>query len=259
MPTALQRVLADDSASLRVRLAACLVLLFAQPVSRIVRITTDDVVHDGLHVALRLDDPPIPVPEPVANLLLDYLQALPASTPAIYQNSPWLFPGRASQPMNPGTLRDALRRLGVPVEKGRTSALRVQCEPARMDDEHWRTWTRLFLTLLAADLPDQLAWLGERRLETETAVGDVEFTCRIAEGLTERGAFEPAKLRDLQAIGRRVGEIDAGSHTVQWAEALATDPAWDDVRTLARRFLVTLLGDWRQPLPRPVGPHAGDR
>ncbi|MEV5011360.1 MULTISPECIES: hypothetical protein [unclassified Streptomyces] len=37
--TALQRVLADDSTSLRVRVAACLVLLFAQPVSRIVRMT----------------------------------------------------------------------------------------------------------------------------------------------------------------------------------------------------------------------------
>ncbi|MFB7224862.1 hypothetical protein [Streptomyces sp. NPDC056227] len=123
--TALQRVLSDDSTSPRVRLAACLVLLFAQPVSRIVRMVTDDVVHDGRHVALRLGDPPTPVPEPVAALLLDYLQALPASTPAINQDSPWLFPGRrASQPMNPGTLRDALRKLGVPAEKGRTSAIR---------------------------------------------------------------------------------------------------------------------------------------
>lgn len=123
--TALQRVLADDNTSPRVRLAACLVLLFAQPVSRIVRMTTDDVVHDGRNAALRLGDPPTPVPEPVAALLLDYLQALLASTPAINQNSPWLFPGRRpSQPMNPGTLRDALRKLGVPAEKGRTSAIR---------------------------------------------------------------------------------------------------------------------------------------
>ncbi|MEV6592552.1 hypothetical protein [Streptomyces acidicola] len=86
---------------------------------------TDDVVHHGQHVALRLGAPPTPVPEPVADLLLDYLQALPANVPAINQNSPWLLPGRRpSQPMNPGTLRDALRKLGVPVEKGRTSAIR---------------------------------------------------------------------------------------------------------------------------------------
>ncbi|MFE0732097.1 hypothetical protein ACFW2X_28380 [Streptomyces antibioticus] len=123
--TALQRVLADDSTALRVRVAACLVLLFAQPVSRIVRMTTDDVLHDGQLVALRLGDPPTPAPEPVADLLLNYLQALPAATPAINQNSPWLFPGRrASQPMNPATLRDALRELGIPLEKGRTSAIR---------------------------------------------------------------------------------------------------------------------------------------
>lgn len=122
---ALQRVLDDGSTSLRVRVAACLVLLFAQPVSRIVRMTVDDVLHDGQYVALRLGDPPTPVPEPVTDLLLDYLRNLPASTPAINQNSPWLFPGRrTSQPMNPGTLRDALRNLGVPVEKGRTSAIR---------------------------------------------------------------------------------------------------------------------------------------
>ncbi|MFJ3101372.1 hypothetical protein [Streptomyces sp. NPDC086835] len=124
-----------------------------------------------------------------------------------------------------------------------------------MNDEHWRTWTRLFLSLLAADEPDQLTWLGERELETCLVVDDVEFACLIAEGLTDRGAFEPENLRDLQALGRRVGEIDADRRTAQWADALATDPAWEDVRTLARRFLVTLLGDWRQPLPRPVRPH----
>ncbi|GGQ40093.1 hypothetical protein GCM10010266_73990 [Streptomyces griseomycini] len=80
---ALQRVLADASTPLRVRVAACLVLLFAQPVSRIVRMTVDDVLREGQHVALRLGDPPTPVPEPVADLLLNYLQALPASAPVI--------------------------------------------------------------------------------------------------------------------------------------------------------------------------------
>ncbi|MGC0380203.1 hypothetical protein [Streptomyces sp. SAI-129] len=118
---ALQRVLADASAPLRVRVAACLALLFAQPVSRIVRMTVDDVVRHGQHVALRLGDPPTPVPEPLADLLPNYLQALPAINP----NSPWFFPGRrASQPMNPATLRDGLRELGIPAEKGRTSAIR---------------------------------------------------------------------------------------------------------------------------------------
>jgi hypothetical protein len=33
-------------------------------VSRIVRVTIDDVLYDREHVALRLGDPPCPVPEP---------------------------------------------------------------------------------------------------------------------------------------------------------------------------------------------------
>ncbi|MFD6109245.1 hypothetical protein ACFWG0_03925 [Streptomyces yangpuensis] len=54
------------------------------------------------------------------------------------------------------------------------------------DDKHRRTWTLRFLALLAADLPGQRAWLGERRLTVQTAVEEVEFACRIAENLTDR-------------------------------------------------------------------------
>ncbi|MFJ5998750.1 hypothetical protein [Streptomyces sp. NPDC092370] len=70
----------------------------------------------------------------------------------------------------------------------------------------------------------------------------------------QHGAFEPEDLRRLRAIDRRLGEIDAVCRVGLWANALATDPAWDDIRALARHFLLTALGDWRQPLPRPVRP-----
>ncbi|GAA3596625.1 hypothetical protein [Streptomyces osmaniensis] len=121
----LRRVLADGGSDPRVRITACLVLLFAQPVSRIVRLTTDDVLRDDSHVLLRLGDPPSPVPEPVATLLLDYITALPGRTAAVNAESRWLFPGRrASQPMHPGTLRDGLRGLGVPLQRARTSSIR---------------------------------------------------------------------------------------------------------------------------------------
>ncbi|MFJ4814098.1 hypothetical protein [Streptomyces sp. NPDC088801] len=56
---------------------------------------TDDVARDGQHVALRLGDPPTPVPEPVAALLLDYLQDPTANTPAINQDSPGSSPAVA--------------------------------------------------------------------------------------------------------------------------------------------------------------------
>ncbi|MFD8565161.1 hypothetical protein ACFV1N_48525 [Streptosporangium canum] len=123
--TVLQRILTDDTPSLGVRIAACLVLLFAQPVSRIVHLTLDDVLHDGEHVALRLGDPPSPVPEPAADLLLNYVKALQNSTSAMNSSPRWLFPGRrTNQPTSPTTLRDALREISVPVERGRTAAIR---------------------------------------------------------------------------------------------------------------------------------------
>ncbi|MET9450681.1 hypothetical protein [Streptomyces cinerochromogenes] len=126
-----------------------------------------------------------------------------------------------------------------------------------LGDAHLRTWTLRFVTLLATDAEDQLAWLAERELEAESVVEEVQLLCRVSEGLAERGALEPEGLRDLQAIGRRLGEIDAACRVGLWANALTTDPAWDDIRPLARRFLLTTLGDWRQPLPRPVRPSPG--
>ncbi|WP_329381069.1 hypothetical protein OG625_16520 [Streptomyces sp. NBC_01351] len=128
-----------------------------------------------------------------------------------------------------------------------------------LGDAKLRTWTLAFMALLAADTADQLAWLGERELETKDVVEEVELLCRVSEGLAERGAFEPEDLRGLRAIGLRLGEIDATYRVGLWGDALATDPAWDDIRSLARRVLLTRLGDWRQPLPRPVRPHAGGR
>ncbi|MFJ4778167.1 hypothetical protein [Streptomyces sp. NPDC088762] len=128
-----------------------------------------------------------------------------------------------------------------------------------LGDARVRTWTLRFMTLLAADCQDQLAWLGERELETQDVVEEAELLCRVSEGLTERGAFEPDELRDLRAIGRRLGEIDTSCRVGLWANALPADPAWDDVRLLTRQFLLTALGDWRQPLPRPVLPDKDDR
>ncbi|GAA2454652.1 hypothetical protein GCM10010388_50820 [Streptomyces mauvecolor] len=136
----------------------------------------------------------------------------------------------------------------------------ARCDHAGMNhlgDMHMRTWTLRWMALLAADPQDQLAWLGEHELKTESVVEEVELLCRISEGLTERGVFEPKNLRDLQAIAHCLGEIDAACRSGLWGSALATDPAWDGMRTLARRLLLTALGDWRQPLPRPMGPHTG--
>ncbi|MFF5704116.1 hypothetical protein ACFY7H_16660 [Streptomyces sp. NPDC012794] len=128
-----------------------------------------------------------------------------------------------------------------------------------LGDERLRSWTIRFMTLLAADTQDQLAWLGEREEDTKGVVEEVELLCRVSEGLTERGVLEPEDLHSLRAIGRRLGEIDAGGRVGPWDKSLSADPVWDDIRCLARQFLLTRLGDWRRPLPPPVRPHTGDR
>ncbi|OHV73637.1 hypothetical protein [Pseudofrankia sp. BMG5.36] len=121
----LRRLLTDDTPALRTRVAAVLVLLYAQPLSRIVRLTTADILLDGDQVLIRLRDPPSPVPEPFAALLLALRDSRTNMRTATNPNSPWLFPGRRSgQPLRPEGLATLLRELGIPTRLGRTAALR---------------------------------------------------------------------------------------------------------------------------------------
>lgn len=121
----LGRVLAGHELPLRPRVAAAILLLYAQPVTRIVRITTGDVIRDDDQVLLRLGEPPSPVPEPVAGLLLEWIGSRDNMNTAANRNSPWLFPGRrAGQPMNADSLATQVNDIGVPTIGGRASAIR---------------------------------------------------------------------------------------------------------------------------------------
>jgi hypothetical protein len=123
--TTLRRLLNDEQIPLLTRVAAIMVLLYAQPLTRVLRLTVDDVFqHDG-HVSLRLGDPPTPVPEPFADLLLSHLDQRLNLTTATNQHSRLLFPGRrGGQPMATDTIEKRLRAHHIPVLNGRTAALR---------------------------------------------------------------------------------------------------------------------------------------
>lgn len=121
----LRGVLHDETLPLRTRTAASLVLLYAQPVSRIVRLTTADVIDDGDALIVRLGDPPAPLPGPVASLVRAYLAEQPRLARASSRSTAWLFPGRQpGHPMDPTSLLDQLRAAGVPAQRGRASAIR---------------------------------------------------------------------------------------------------------------------------------------
>ncbi|TKA11014.1 site-specific integrase [Actinacidiphila oryziradicis] len=109
----------------RDRVAVVLVLLYAQPLTRIIRLTTDDILQEDGEVLVRLGDPPSPVPEPFAGLMLAYLNERPNTMTATNPEARWLFPGRrAGQPMTSDALELRFRRLGFPTQRGRTAAIR---------------------------------------------------------------------------------------------------------------------------------------
>lgn len=108
------------------RVVGLLILLYAQPLSRITRLTTDDVSFDEQdRMLIRLGNPPVPVPAPFDQIIADHLAARPHLTTAANPHSNWLFPGRrAGQPMHPTSIRARLRALGIPNLNGRSRALR---------------------------------------------------------------------------------------------------------------------------------------
>jgi len=119
----------DSAAPLHARTAACLLLLYAQPLSLILRLTHDDLVDIDCECHLRFGDPPSPVPPPIATLL----DRLVADNRRRGHSGPWLFPGRLpGQPIAYRTLLKALRRLGFALTDARVTALRqlVQTSPA---------------------------------------------------------------------------------------------------------------------------------
>jgi hypothetical protein len=122
----IRRALTDTTLELRTRVAALFLLLFAQPVSTLLRLTIDDIVHyDDGQLALQLGRPATPVPEPFAELLRQLLAARTNMNTAANPDSRWLFPGgRAGQPLTASTLTHQLQALGIPTNQSRTAALR---------------------------------------------------------------------------------------------------------------------------------------
>jgi hypothetical protein len=109
---------------MRLRVAGVIVLLYAQPVSRIVRLSVDDVIRDGDTVLLRLGEPASPIPAPVAVLLLEHIANRDNMNTATNPASRGLFPGRrAGQPARSDHLSALLNEIGVPSAAARGAAI----------------------------------------------------------------------------------------------------------------------------------------
>ena len=115
---ALRALLEDDTRDAQVRVAGCLVALYAQPVARIVRLTTAEVQLTSDAAEVRLGRELVPLPAPLRHAVATMLER--AST----AETRWLFQGsKPGQPASPVYLARRLRELGVPVAAARPSAL----------------------------------------------------------------------------------------------------------------------------------------
>ena len=121
----LQELLTGDSETLPYRVAGTLLLLFAQPLTRIAALRTSAIATIGNDVQISLGREPIPVPQPFADMLIHHTGSRPnLSAAGGIATSPWLFPGvQAGRHVAPQVLRERLERLGIDVLGARNTTL----------------------------------------------------------------------------------------------------------------------------------------
>ncbi|HWG74876.1 MAG TPA: hypothetical protein VG184_12565 [Acidimicrobiales bacterium] len=121
---ALIRLLSDDRIDLVDRVAGCMVLVLAQPVTRITTIRLADIDYDNDDLRVRLGEHPIVLPQPLARVIVALIDQRPHLATAANPTSPWLFPGTApGRPLCPEQLSHRLGRLGI-TAAGRQAAMK---------------------------------------------------------------------------------------------------------------------------------------
>jgi integrase len=119
-----RRLLHDPNITTRDRVAGVLIVLFAQRVGRIARLTIDDVAIDDDTVAIRFGDTAITMPDPLATQLRELIAERRGWVAAAVPETRWLFPGGApGRPINEQVLSRRLKRIGVDCSHARRTAL----------------------------------------------------------------------------------------------------------------------------------------
>lgn len=115
-------LLHDDTHALEDRVAGLLVLLYGQPLGRIVRLTRDHIIQSPTRVELLLGSVPLDLPAPLDDLVRQLLNRTNGNPNATADK--WLFPGRpSSHPLSASHLKKRLARLGIHGRSGRNTAL----------------------------------------------------------------------------------------------------------------------------------------
>ena len=122
----LRRCLHDAALSRRVRVAGALLLLYGQPISRIVRIGTGHLSHSGDDTYLTINHCPLLLPPPIATLIHELSQTATPKSQIAGRGSPsaLLFPGQLpGQHLSVNFLVRELNELGIRARAARNTAL----------------------------------------------------------------------------------------------------------------------------------------
>jgi hypothetical protein len=121
----LRELLTGDSETLPYRVAGTLLLLLAQPLTRIAALPTSAITTTDNDVQISLGREPIPVPQPFADMLINHTGSRPNLRAAGgIATSPWLFPSvQAGRHLAPQVIRERLERLGIDLLGARNTTL----------------------------------------------------------------------------------------------------------------------------------------
>jgi hypothetical protein len=121
----LKELLTGDSDSLPYRIAGSLLLLYAQPLTKIAALQATAVTDLDGETRIALGEEPIPVPQPFASQLNYHLRNRPnLRTAGGTAGTPWLFPSnRPGRHLDPQSIMMRLRWLGVDLLGSRNTAL----------------------------------------------------------------------------------------------------------------------------------------
>ncbi|MBB2988256.1 recombinase XerD [Terracoccus luteus] len=130
----IHELLTGTSESLPYRVAGILLLLYAQPLVKVVTFPTSIVDDSDTVMSITLGSHPTDVPEPFASLLREHLAARPNLRTGAGPHSPWLFPSTlAGRHLHPNTVMGRLRDLGINLLGARNRAigeLVLECPPS---------------------------------------------------------------------------------------------------------------------------------
>ncbi|WRS29183.1 hypothetical protein U6G28_06495 [Actinomycetaceae bacterium MB13-C1-2] len=113
-----------DSASIEDRAAACLILLYAQPASKIITLTTDSVEIRDDDTYLHLGPEPLLLIPPLDTLIKALPVSKPFGTASTLADKKWLFTGKnAGGHVHSRSMMHRMNQLGIYIRSSRNTAL----------------------------------------------------------------------------------------------------------------------------------------